>query len=304
MSGATKLRVYIPTKHIKVNEGNVHPDVDSAIALFVGETSAFDVKVILFDPTCDKEYDKDYQMVCQALRMSKEADCKAFTIVCKETSISSSSSQQIFKLIEDAITLHKSEAKRRFDILWLADWLDRCDQFTNIQQIGSRGAFIADTVSPHGIQCLMFSPEGREKYFKMEPVKAGTITLSGVLNRRTVLRTNADCESEKNIRFISRVIEPCPVTFDVRRAKSDIEYAKCSACVDPPGPVKPNKTGSDIGFFIFIVIGAVIITAIIILVKFGNSMSNKLAAAQSSSAYQSLNVGPPISGTSPYLMTN
>ena len=275
-----QLRVYIPSHHKQCESDSVHPEVDSAISIFIGDSSFFDVDINVYKPDPCDDLDLDYQIVKEALEMSAEFKDESYTIICKDTSIATASSQQILNLIESVVKMNQDHCDKDFDILWLADWLDRCDLFTNIQKIGGRGAYVADTVSPHGIQCLLFSPKGREKFLMMEPVKSGAITLSGTLNRRTVLRNNSESSHEctpRNVKFKSRVIQPCPVSFDSSRAKSDVEYAKCSACADPPGPVKPNKTGSDIGFFIFIVIGIVIIAAIAILIKFGNNISDRLS---------------------------
>jgi tetrahydromethanopterin S-methyltransferase subunit G len=246
------LDVYVPTKHVDDPD---HPDLANVTSIFGNITPGyFDVSLVLFNPVHIANQDNDFTMVREAL-VASHAD---YIMICKPTSVSISTSDDLLNMLEQSVSTS-------FDILWLAKWLDRCDLYSNYVNIGTTGVYLVDTQSPHGIQCLLFSTEGKEKFLQLDPLKKDT-PLSLYLNRQS------------SSSFHSVTITPSPVKFDIRKVDDDIDYVKLTECVNPPGSIKPDRAGNDIGFFIFIVIGLLLIGLIYVIIKFGNQATNKICA--------------------------
>ena len=98
-----------------------------------------------------------------AIKAFDEAPPDSFVIICKDTAISSASSATILDVVEATIE-SSSYPGNQFDLFYLAKWMDRCDQYTNVREVGANGLKLVDTISPNGVLCLMFSPQGVTKF--------------------------------------------------------------------------------------------------------------------------------------------
>lgn len=261
MASGKTLEVYIMTECPNWNDpSKLSTGVRQAQAIFNGHCS--DLEVLIHIIKCDYKNttcNGEYLAVAQALHAAKD---HSYVIVCKDTSVSSISASLLLQHINEVITTEKN-----FDVMWLAKWLDQCTKLSGKRLVGDRGMYVADTHSPHGVQCLLFSPEGRVKVLSKENLPHD-VSFSHILNRAVAKGT---------LRAIT--FQPCPISFDVSRATTPVDYTKTCECADPPGPIKPDKPGSNIGVFIFIVIGVLIAVMIFLLFRFGNAMSAKYDAA-------------------------
>ena len=249
-----KLNVYILTNYTDFLPSNKpHPNVANAVEMFIGKSSFFDIKINLINVNNSKDEDMDYNFVKKSISMSLEVDPSSYVIVCKETSVSNLSSDTLLDHIQKCVLLSEKETiKSSFDIVWLSGWLSRCDQYTNYREL-HKGTYLVDTTSTHGVQCLLFSPSGCNKFMKMNKVSPNTPL--GLILNRSIRNRNAN---DIHLNFISSTITPSPINFDIRRGKEVYDYVKTCHCVDPPGTINSDKGGSDISLFVFIIIGAFI----------------------------------------------
>jgi len=245
-----KIKVFIAT-HKKIETDNFPCSVLQTKAIF--DSSEHNIDIHVFNSNVNKKYNHDYSMIKNSL---KKVEDDVYTIICKDTCVSTMPANTLIH------HLHRIIEKDDFDIMWMANWLDQCQKYSNLRHVSLTGVGVVDTYSPHGIQCLMFSPEGRRKFLKIKPLDIET-PLSEYLNR-----------SVKSGKFLAITFQPCPISFDINKAERPIDYVKSCQCADPPGPIHPDKPGSDIGFFIFIVIGIFVFICINLLIKFGIYMSN------------------------------
>lgn len=270
---STHLRVYVPLENSQ-NNSEPSENAQRAINLFQGEAPS-DLKVTVrsFIPKKSSDYDQDFMIVREALQNCTEEDENCYVIICKDTSISSASSSTILSVVNQVIKKDK-EINTSFDLYYMAKWFDNCHLYTNKCELEGRGIFLADTVDARGIQCLMFSPRGMNKFLKLNPTKKGH-QLSNVLRNRLVHRTNLTEYSvkESQINFVAITTYPTQVQFDIRYARNDSDYAKTQVCSPLTGPERPVRSSSNISFFIFVAISAVIAFGIYYLVKHGLAMT-------------------------------
>ena len=238
-----KIRVFITTRE------EDRSSVNQAKAIF--DTDHVEIEVVSCNFKSNDNH--DYEMVKKCLKLS---DDESYTIICKD----SSASTMPAKILIDH--LHHIIKNDCFDIMWLANWLDQCQKYSNHRHVSKTGLAVVDTYSPHGIQCLMFSPEGRDKFLRIKKM-IRDVHLSEYLNR-----------SVKADRFKAITFQPCPISFDISKAEAPLDYVKTCQCADPPGPIHPDRPNSNINFFIFIVIGIFVFICINLLIKFGIYMSN------------------------------
>ena len=262
MTQRCNLKVYISTNS-NIHNHHYTASVKTAQAIFNGMSTFFNISIKVFNPSCNEKLNQDYVMLYDAL---KDSDCTSFTIVCKDTSVSTTTATALLAslelIVKDYIHDAEQRSRKRFDILWLAKWLDQCEKQYNRRHNNGRGMYVTNTIGPHGVQCLMFSPQGRDLFLDLEPITKD-ISLSNYLNR--------NCQDKiKAITF-----QPCPIKFDITYADKPIDYVKLCECTDLPNSIKPDKPGTDVNFFVFIIIGLVIVMIIYLLIKFGVFVSDR-----------------------------
>ena len=161
------LNIYILTNYTDfLPSGKPHSNVINAVKMFTGENSYFNIKLNLINinnKDDDKE-DIDYNFIKKSISMSLKINPSSYVIVCKETSISSLTSNILLQYIEKCVIKSIEEPdKSKFDIIWLSHWNSRCDQYTNYREL-LNGTYLVDTTSSYGIQCLLFSPSVASKF--------------------------------------------------------------------------------------------------------------------------------------------
>ncbi|CAH6419445.1 Hypothetical protein POVN_LOCUS731 [uncultured virus] len=265
MSSPSTLEVFIFSKQRP-------EDIPAAIDLFRGSSpNGLRANITVMVPTERPDVDPDYSMVLDAF--SKAAP-QSYVIICKDTSVSSNTSDAILDALEKAIDSGQQPGNA-WDIFYLAAWLDRCDQFSNIREINERGLKIVDTVSPNGVQCIMFSPQGRTKFMQAfdpatNPIK--DLSLGKVLNSRISSRDAPGAIDTTRPaamqRFFAATSTPHLVQFDVTKRKTEAELLKATECRSVPS-AEPTKTkpSSNMGFFWFIIVVIVVILIAWALIK-------------------------------------
>jgi hypothetical protein len=198
----------------------------------------------------DNETNIEYHRVIASLNDAYMNYKHNYCIVVKDTTISSTEAKTV---AEVASTM---EQKNNADILYLCKWNDKCHLYTNKEQVLSTGSMMVKTQSPNGIQCIMFSPNGRDIVLgkrnmknkqKFELHKEKDKDIGYALNRE-VLNNNIDASC----------MVPNLVDYDPTAAKCDKDYNKSKECEDLSNKSTGN-TGTSSFWWIIIVILIIII---------------------------------------------
>jgi hypothetical protein len=247
-------------------------DIESTVSMFTGiSSSGSSINVnIISKYECGDGWDQDYAMVIDAFRRFPEDN---FIIICKDTAISSSSSRTILNLIEKVIGGHLACNEQYFDIFYFCKWMDRCDQFSNYRDGGDHGLKIVDTTSPNGIECMMFSPEGRNKFMRefdpgTHPLKDQRLGLA--LNTKITDRNSPSLQDSNVCRFVAQTCHPNIIQFDITKRRNDNELVKTTECRDIP-VCKPEreKCSGGLGVFWFIVIILIVAVLAYVVLRLG-----------------------------------
>lgn len=165
-------------------------------------------------------------------------------------SISNSSDQYIFNSKRKKKSKKKKYKKTQWDIFYLADWLDRCDLYKSYTRLNEL-IKIVKTISPNGIQALLFSPRGRDIVLGVRPMNNGQLFTP--INFPLTQQLNANIEL-KNISAITTT--PNFFNFNVLNAKVVPDLLKTCECREP----EINKSVGAIPFFWFIILSVIILT--------------------------------------------
>ncbi len=202
-------------------------------------------------PDCKENL--DYIRLMSLLNLVDET---TFAIYVRSTTISLVSSNKILKLIYDLCNayLNSSESKSRFDLMYLAKWADRCDQYTILGSVFDN-INLVENVRPYGLQSVLFSPCGAQKIKELlcDPI---THPVSLAISQ---LITGG--------KLYSLTTSPSIMNYNVLEATKNYDYIKTHECADPPSDNgKPTHQGSNLSLFVFIIIVIVVVVIFYFLI--------------------------------------
>lgn len=146
-------------------------------------------------------------------------------LIVKDTSVSNSDPETIADIVSEVIR------RQDWHICYLCKWADRCDLYTNKQVLPGRGTIIAKTQAPHGIQAVMFSPQGRD-LIACDPSGKGIASGALVTPQQSV--DTCLHQAVVNGKLNAIVVVPNLIDFDVNAARNNRDYLKTAACQVPP----------------------------------------------------------------------
>lgn len=249
------------------------------INTFTGKSSSGLVfgTVNVVEPSITDKYDQDYFSVYNLLKTVSDDD---YLIFCKDTAVSASNSEIIYNIIEKSIELN---VDGKFDLFYLAKWLDSCHNYVNFNSVDNTTVKIVDTVSPNGILCIMFSPSGRKKFLEIYDIEKNPIliqtatrkeTLGHYLHNRIGLKTNTDTDlATIHQKFYAITTTPNLVNFSIEKVKSSGDYIKTVECRDVPTTEESqnSSSSSSMAFFWFIILVLAIIIIIFLFFRYYGS---------------------------------
>lgn len=244
----------------------------------------------------NESLDPDYQLIMEAFANSSP---DKYIIICKGTTITVASSRDIFNVLEKVIDTAAVDESLYPDLFYLSFWANRCDLYHNIRETGNTGIKIVNSAHPNGIQCLMISPKGREKFKKKWGINTNPIPRQSANSPFTTgnYLSKFMSENEDPNLFYTMVTTPPLMNFDITRRTSDKDFMKTVECrgressklnkISPQQPIvvsgdiksdieanKDNtsiiktKNSSNMGVFWFIIIIFIIILLISLLIYF------------------------------------
>ena len=242
-----------------VTDGKHRREVDELAKLFI--SPIFDVnKVIVPKPIGvpnagigEQDLYRSYQVQwCLQKTSAKNPDRSV--IFLKDSSITNTTSEKLTNLIK-LITMMNAD----IDIFYLCRWYDACQQLTNITTLPEIDIKIARTYSPHGLQAMYFSPNGREIVLGNVPMK-----------NKEYFKYDEPLEKKLNVEiYMDNITAYTTVdnifSYDITRADHNINYNRthvCRSIVDNPDSTQDS--GNGVIWFILIVILIILISYAII----------------------------------------
>jgi hypothetical protein len=218
----------------------------------------------------DKNKDKinlDYIRLMSLLELSND---NTFVIYVRSTTVSLVPSNNILKLIYDLCDCYiNSSDKEKFDLIYLAKWADRCDQYTIIGTAFDNNTNIVETVRPHGLQSVLFSPAGASK-IKAALCEPISYPMSLALTQMIA-----------NNNLYALTTSPSIMNYNIFEATKNNDYMKTYECVEPPNDCgKPMSQGSNLSLFIFIIILIIVIIIFYFLIVMLNRVPSSVQSVE------------------------
>lgn len=157
------------------------------------------------------------------LNNAREKHRESHAIIVKDTSVSNASVNQIANVISAAI------ANGKWDLCYLNKWLDRCDLHSDRKPVNGTMSTITKTVEPHGLQAVVYSPNGRDIILGDKEMKNGKLfqdkdkPLDKPLDEKIL-------DNIKNKNIEATTTEPNLINYDVGSAKKPTDYLKANGC--------------------------------------------------------------------------
>ena len=186
------------------------------------------------------------------LETLKKSNPKCYTLIVKSDSVTLVPAQTIRRILGEIVK------ETGWDVCYLCKWLDRCDLYKNAKDLGSGS--LVKTLSPHGLQALVFSPQGKQRILGLEKLRTGGYFLS---------KGDLDSDLNRTISsggLIALATTPNLFDYDVLLATKSSDLLKASECVRPTTNQTNLSSGpNDPGTHPFVWFIAVILIVILVL---------------------------------------
>jgi hypothetical protein len=224
-------------------------------SLFIPQTFLTIVPDIpLGSPKSDKNYYNraEAHQVGWCLRNAQKRFPNQPVIIIKDSSICVADPQTISDIITSTISL--SVGEETFHLCYLCRWMDKCQLYSNRKSIPGTTTGVVRTQSPHDIQALLFTPQGRDTILGKIPMNNGKLfqardSLSETFNREIVAGN-----------LTALCIVPNLMEYDIRLASRDCDYLKSNACA--PIPVLHQQSSSVNIYVAFIIVVILLIVLV------------------------------------------
>jgi len=226
--------------------------------LFLNEI--FDIIVITISPISGIEtkpsiknnQSLNSQRIIKCLNKSRIHNLENYTIIIKDTSISSSSSEVVTKVILKLIEISQ---KVNWDIAYLNKWLDRCDLYNSEKniEIEDLSIYITETFSPNGTQALMFSKDGRDRILGLKPLLDNSSFIP--FNNSIDLSLHIAIENKK---LIAYTVVPNLFEYNIIFSENISDIVKSHDC-RIPNLVKEEKGILPFLWFIIAILGTILL---------------------------------------------
>lgn len=185
---------------------------------------------------------------------------QCYTIILKDNSVSATDSDILTKVVNEAISIGE------WDLCYLNRWLDRCDLYRNPICIKGTTVKLVKTLSPNGLQAIMFSPKGRNIIIGKCKLPNGEYFTPITIPLGTKFNIFIETGLLSALCAVPNLFE-----FDVFEAKSISDLAKLTDCQRPPTTNSRNNGPGPIPFFWFVAIILIVIIVVWALYALGPS---------------------------------
>jgi hypothetical protein len=180
----------------------------------------------------------------QALKSAREKYPNSPVLVIKDTSVSNTSSDKIASIIESVERVPNA----LYDLCYINRFNDQCQLYTR-KIIIDKTTTLVSTQSPHGVQAIIYTPNGRDIVLGLKPMKNGKLF---IIDHPLGSQLNAMI-FQSNIS--ASCIIPNLIEYNVIDAISNTDYSKVQECSMVFTPSQTNvNTVSFFWFFIILVL--------------------------------------------------
>lgn len=251
----TPVIVYLLTSNLESSR------TSRAQSLF--DSNLFDVNLVNITPPNDlKSKDKntlENNRFQWALKDAAEKYPNSYVIIAKDTSVSSGSANRIAAIVSAAINAN-NKRKQPWDIFYLCNWEDRCDLYNEKQPITDMTTVLVDSSAPHGLQAVMFSPQGRDKVLGRQALPNGStfpVLKDGTYSSASLDEALNTAVQNKHLTAISAV--PNVVEYDVTASRGNDDYRKLNRCLTTSSNFQQVATNSTNWLWLVLIIILIII---------------------------------------------
>lgn len=141
------------------------------------------------------------------------------TLIIKDSSLCAADQDTVSDVIHSSLS-----NKESFHVCYLCKWNDKCQLHSRKKRVKGTMSHLAKTQSPHGVQALLFTPEGRDVVLGVKPMKNGEFfkareSLGKSLNVH-IVKGNLD----------AFCVVPNLIAYDISLALEDRDYLKVNEC--------------------------------------------------------------------------
>lgn len=249
------------------------PDLNTDPQFWQKVPNLISIEIVTPDiPECEfhDKINHDYVRLMTLLNL---ADSNTFVIYVRSTTVSLVPPNNLIKLIYDLCNGYMNSSpqdKQKFDVMYLAKWVDRCDQYTVVGTAFNNSVNLVETIRPNGLQSVLFSPSGAHKIKTAlpEPITYPvSLALTHLIADGTLYALSTT---------------PSAMNYNITDATRSVDYVKSHECADPPNDKgKPTPQGSNMSLFVFIIILIIVIAIFYFLITMVSKPKNNYPAPES-----------------------
>ena len=192
----------------------------------------------------------------EIMKHSYKKTPESYVLYLKDNSVTSSNSETIKKVIKTAIK------DKGWDLLYMCRWLDRCDLYNKMKDthrdIPGTSIKLTRTISPNGIQSILFSPKGLKKLLGYTTMRnKGSLSIKDLSNR---LRLSIESGELYALATIPNIF-----SYNILDADSMSDLAKMVVCRRPvhiQHSHSNNNISPMIWFFVVVIVSIMILGAL------------------------------------------
>lgn len=204
-----------------------------------------------------------------------EKETTGMILVKSSTVTSTATAADILRVLDDSY----SELDGNLDLVYLAKWLDRPEQFNELKSYAN-GSKLVRTWNAHGVQALGITPRGINKLAisfdpEINPVVCRPFSqvLNILLQNGTLVGTTS---TPSLLQFDSTLVADRAVAHYAADSAAKFSYLKTCECRGETHPEYPlnRRVSSDLTFFWIVVVIIVAVIAVWVLLKLGSFYSD------------------------------
>ena len=215
----------------------------------------------------DDEYE-DTMSILEGVTQPDPPAIPTYVVVMKPEVVSTSSGTTILKTISEIIQDDiGGSTPRSFDLTYLVDANDRCELFTNLSQINTRGAQIVDTKHASTSHAILYSPAGIEKLLNYSEPSASVAYPDWLMYKAGARNDSAKLHPQ--------TIYPSLLHFSIEDITDDKDFEYTNQCKPVIDTYVERHEDNTYLFLIIFVISLIILVLILVTIKYFDKRKNK-----------------------------
>lgn len=188
----------------------------------------------------------------------------SYVIVAQDTCVSSADTDTIADAIRQTMT------KKKWDVLYLCRWLDKCEDNTDVDRLDGYTSYIVRTFSPHGLQALMFSPTGRDKVLGDKAMSNGKLFAKKDVHPLDSMLNHHINEGDLTAYALGNNL----LEYDLSQARDRADFVRMTQCqIASSSTTSDSSTNFSVWWYVVIVAFIAVIILVVVLITKESSRS-------------------------------